>query len=960
MLTTLSRFRRQIAVLTALAMVASILVAAPATAADDPKADFEATFDACVGDATEDAGFTDVPEGHTNADDIDCIAYYTITKGTTATTYSPLMSVTREQMALFLTRLAGKVGIEMAMDSMDTGFTDIGDLSEESQTAIGQLKDLGITKGTSDTTYSPADPVTRGQMALFIARLMDNMTPMADGKIGLSSTTQYGYTPSDVAKNKDDKSIGTPFMDISGETPKEQYDAVTRLYELGVATGVSDTSYEPDANITRAAMAGFMAAAMDHSNLRPSGLSIQANEATVWGDTEPVVIASYRSDTFGAVEEQPIDVFSSTAPGRSSDVDKDRALRSDGKCNLGVSDPDDVLGGDLVDGDCVWSENDEATDKDGNLFVDVTEVRAGTERTFYAWINDKDGTKFDDDDHDQVTVAVTSKKAQDSLKTDSDINDNALNLYGRGQVVDLTADSSVTITVTLRDEDNNDVEREGVSIRVDYQHDRSGGAYVNTDQETLTTDENGQVSYTITGPENTSATNDRGDSVTFVELDSDGEATDRTATVRVHWIEETAFLASDSITVPPYIEAGNRSVKIQVHQWDQYGNPYRSHSRQKTDITVTAYDDSVGQDDIDDGTGTAETDIGSEDGNQGSRDAVRQVISRGYSTWSPTVNVANEDTIRVVYDVRQLARNSSGNPVRTGATQTAADTPDIVVGGDLAAQFTAWVGLGQSSAQSRKTVIDALRTTYNDARVMINPGADAAVTTDDTVLHPDEIDDDGDSAATTPALTDYAAPRGDSIATPAVIGSTDPFVYSRTSDAPDAQNAEWFNGLSSSALDTYQDYEGLVKSRQGLVNTDATDDDPSASDGMGTVAVVTKANSANTGLYNVDLEGPSPDPTIEATRDAYKKATYFLADTVGTEGTNTDDNADDTKPELVFSFDDDDIFIDNRESEGRVISIDMFRSLLKDSTTGSGYEVRVLTYNVDGTSTFSVRANSAD
>ena len=58
--------------------------------------------------------FTDVPAGHANAGDIDCIAYYGITKGTSATTYSPLMSVTREHMALFLTRLAGLVGIEVA------------------------------------------------------------------------------------------------------------------------------------------------------------------------------------------------------------------------------------------------------------------------------------------------------------------------------------------------------------------------------------------------------------------------------------------------------------------------------------------------------------------------------------------------------------------------------------------------------------------------------------------------------------------------------------------------------------------------------------------------------------------------------------------------------------------------------------------------------------------------------
>lgn len=37
----------------------------------------------------------------------------------------------------------------------DPDFTDTGDLSDKSQTAIAQLADLGITRGTSATTYSP-------------------------------------------------------------------------------------------------------------------------------------------------------------------------------------------------------------------------------------------------------------------------------------------------------------------------------------------------------------------------------------------------------------------------------------------------------------------------------------------------------------------------------------------------------------------------------------------------------------------------------------------------------------------------------------------------------------------------------------------------------------------------------------------------------------------------------------
>jgi hypothetical protein len=37
--------------------------------------------------------------------------------------------------------------------------------------SVARIYGLGITTGTTATTYSPADPVTREQMASFLARL---------------------------------------------------------------------------------------------------------------------------------------------------------------------------------------------------------------------------------------------------------------------------------------------------------------------------------------------------------------------------------------------------------------------------------------------------------------------------------------------------------------------------------------------------------------------------------------------------------------------------------------------------------------------------------------------------------------------------------------------------------------------------------------------------------------------
>ena len=211
MFTTFSRFRRHVAILSVLALVASVLAAAPAVAADDdPEPSYGAVFSAC-GDAPA-SDFTDVSAGHPSAGAIDCIAYYGITQGTGDGAYSPVMSVSREHMALFLTRLAGVVGIDMAGDPDDAGFTDVGELSAESQTAINQLADLGITQGTGGNTYSPGNNVDRDQMALFIARLMDLMDPMSDGD---DANGAEGYIPSDV-EDTDDKAVGSPVHRYQG------------------------------------------------------------------------------------------------------------------------------------------------------------------------------------------------------------------------------------------------------------------------------------------------------------------------------------------------------------------------------------------------------------------------------------------------------------------------------------------------------------------------------------------------------------------------------------------------------------------------------------------------------------------------------------------------------------------------------------------------------------------------
>ena len=590
MFTTL-KYRRPLAVLTAVALMAGMLAAAPAVADEHPEQDYLPTFSAC--DGVPESGFEDVPMGHSSAGSIDCIAYYGITKGTSETTYSPLMSVSREHMALFLTRLAGLVGIEMASDPSDAGFTDIGELSAESQTAINQLASLGVTKGTSETTYSPDDAVRRDHMALFIQRLMDSMDPFADPDAE-DTDKPFAYIPKQAVAVADDSGttdvdetvkVGSPFTDL-GSVTKTAHDAITALWELGVASGISTTSYGPSSDITRAAMADFLAGVLNQSNARPAGVTMQVSKTTDFGDVEAVRAISVRDDNFAPMADASVKVFTATESGGFDDVTN--------KC-IATGDP------------CDWGDNEEITNGDGNNFEDIdvaTTDADGTgtgnveaSETWYAWMGDEDNDEFVKGSSSEAMVTLTAKADALGIKVTSDINKNATS-----NQVDVGKDRSVVITAQLIDtatatDDSKDVAKEGVTLEIT----RTRGTTTDAPgPDDMKTDADGKVTFTIEGPA-APGTGDpevnRDDTVTF-QGDVDGDTTDpnspdnETANLVVQW--RSADAAVDKGTAKTnagyyIIDDDEVRIMVTVSYYDQYGNPAGSGSR--LTITINNTDD---------------------------------------------------------------------------------------------------------------------------------------------------------------------------------------------------------------------------------------------------------------------------------------------------------------------------------------------------------------------------------
>jgi SpoIID/LytB domain protein len=185
---------------------------------------------ACQGEVPA-AGFADVAASSVHLLDIDCVAHVGVTTGVGNGLYDPAGTVTRWQMALFLTRTAPLLGIDVPVSQ--PGFTDLAGLSNEAVSAIGSLQALGVTSGTTATTYSPAAPVTRWQMALFLTRLHALGFELPPG-------------------------APTGFTDITDLTP-ETILAINQLAELGVTAGTTPTTYSPANDVLREQMASFLA-----------------------------------------------------------------------------------------------------------------------------------------------------------------------------------------------------------------------------------------------------------------------------------------------------------------------------------------------------------------------------------------------------------------------------------------------------------------------------------------------------------------------------------------------------------------------------------------------------------------------------------------------------------------------------------------------------------------------------
>jgi len=167
--------------------------------------------------------FVDVATGSYYEDAVDWAVENGITKGTDDTHFSPDGICTRAQAATFLWRAAGSPKPE----TRTMPFTDVPAGSYYYDAVLWAVEN-GITKGTSNTTFSPNMTCSRAQIVAFLWR--SEKSPAAG--------------------------TANPFVDV--KSTAYYADAVLWAVKENITKGTTSTTFSPNADCTRAQIVTFL------------------------------------------------------------------------------------------------------------------------------------------------------------------------------------------------------------------------------------------------------------------------------------------------------------------------------------------------------------------------------------------------------------------------------------------------------------------------------------------------------------------------------------------------------------------------------------------------------------------------------------------------------------------------------------------------------------------------------
>ncbi|CAM3777137.1 hypothetical protein GCM10009865_50670 [Aeromicrobium ponti] len=170
--------------------------------------------------------FPDVSSEHRFFNEISYLTGELVITGFPDGSFRPNATVTRAQAAIMIGR-----ALKLDGEQRDTIFTDAG-ASLKASGYIAAATERGIITGFPDGTFRPDAPVTRGQMAIFLARAFE-------------LTEEAPVT----------------FSDVSSKSSSYEY--IKKILADRITSGYPDGTFRPDQNLIRADFSAFMARALE-------------------------------------------------------------------------------------------------------------------------------------------------------------------------------------------------------------------------------------------------------------------------------------------------------------------------------------------------------------------------------------------------------------------------------------------------------------------------------------------------------------------------------------------------------------------------------------------------------------------------------------------------------------------------------------------------------------------------
>lgn len=217
--------------------------------------------------------------GSVHEESIDAAATAQIVAGFSDGTFRPGTHVSRAQIAAFLARAVALPA------SSAVGFSDVDESAHRG--SIAALAGAGIVTGFSDGTFRPDESVSRGQMAVLVAKALR-----------LDLTAPLKFTD-----------VGAVHADY-----------VAAVTEAGIVAGVTDTTFEPDRPVTRGQLATVISNALkltDHPGsaarwlYAEHGGTVSLGQASMW--VPPHVMAAD-----GIARVAPVDAPAPTGAASST------------------------------------------------------------------------------------------------------------------------------------------------------------------------------------------------------------------------------------------------------------------------------------------------------------------------------------------------------------------------------------------------------------------------------------------------------------------------------------------------------------------------------------------------------------------------------------------------------------------------------------------------------------------